>query len=348
MTTPDASLPATQDTRSAPAPAAEVSEFLAFYRDWAAEMSVLGVAVAPLFHTVQIEAAREPEATGEPELHWWGAASIAENVAKLQRVHDGVVTAIGEHDHCVRHHGIRETLQYLWRFRNDQVAVAAVLVAASLRARLFVSCDGYEPVAEDHAARAAFERCSWLYESALAYLKSVDASFAGWWPTLKLTLPEPVGVRPAPEDLAKVLAREHAVLLRDWVPVSVEPVFDAARAAAVRSKTGHRSAAWYEGRRRKAAERYAAERAERLANEASRSSRWAALTDAELERLVWTKATRLIAKEYGVSDVAFAKRCKKAGIAKPPRGFWRKVEKGYIPHPNGVRPGSDVLAKCAA
>lgn len=65
-------------------------------------------------------------------------------------------------------------------------------------------------------------------------------------------------------------------------------------------------------------------------------------------RAAGLEATRLIAKAYGVSDVAFAKRCKKARIAKPPRSFWRKVEKGYIPHPNGVRPGSDVLAKCAA
>lgn len=86
----------------------------------------------------------------------------------------------------------------------------------------------------------------------------------------------------------------------------------------------------------------------RLQIAAGRTETWANLTNADLERLVWTKATRLIAKEYGVSDVAFAKRCKKAGIAKPPRGFWRKVEKGYVPHPNGVRPGAEVLARIDA
>ena len=29
-----------------------------------------------------------------------------------------------------------------------------------------------------------------------------------------------------------------------------------------------------------------------------------------------------VAKFYGVSDVAVAKRCKKLGVEKPPRGYW--------------------------
>ena len=40
-----------------------------------------------------------------------------------------------------------------------------------------------------------------------------------------------------------------------------------------------------------------------------------------LEKLVWEKSTLEIAKDYGVSDVAIAKRCKLFNIEKPPRGY---------------------------
>lgn len=44
----------------------------------------------------------------------------------------------------------------------------------------------------------------------------------------------------------------------------------------------------------------------------------------ELEKLVWEKPTAQIAKDFGVSDNAIGKRCKKFGIEKPPRGYWAK------------------------
>jgi len=318
------------------------NDFDKFYAKWTDAVAASGVSFDPLFQTVRIEAAN-PVAGGKADIHWWGAASVEGNVAKLQRVQDGIVTTMGEHDHCVRHHGIRETLEYLFQFRNDPKAVAAVLTAASLRARLFAACDGFVAVAEDFAAQEAFNQMSWIYEAAINYLRGIDADFTGWWPTLKIALPEPVGARPAIADLATVLVAEQAALLKNWVPVVAEPVLSETRQAEVAGKTGHRSATWYAGRRSKAAVRYAAEREERLANSASRTDKWSSLTKEDLERLVWTKATRLVAKDYGVSDVAFAKRCRKEGVSKPPRGFWRKVEKGYIAHPNGVRPGNDVL-----
>lgn len=48
----------------------------------------------------------------------------------------------------------------------------------------------------------------------------------------------------------------------------------------------------------------------------------------ELEKLVWEMSTVQLAKKLGVSDVAIAKRCKKYGIKKPPRGYWKKKEAG--------------------
>ena len=42
----------------------------------------------------------------------------------------------------------------------------------------------------------------------------------------------------------------------------------------------------------------------------------------DLHRMVWAHPTTHIAKMLGVSDVAVAKRCKKLGVDKPPRGYW--------------------------
>lgn len=45
-----------------------------------------------------------------------------------------------------------------------------------------------------------------------------------------------------------------------------------------------------------------------------------------LEKMVWSIPTSQLAKQLGVSDVSIAKRCKKLGIAKPEKGYWRKIE----------------------
>lgn len=44
----------------------------------------------------------------------------------------------------------------------------------------------------------------------------------------------------------------------------------------------------------------------------------------ELEKMIWTKPTTHIAKDFGVSDKAVEKWCKSYGIEKPPRGYWAK------------------------
>lgn len=47
-------------------------------------------------------------------------------------------------------------------------------------------------------------------------------------------------------------------------------------------------------------------------------------TPEELEVLVWQLPTVKVAALFGVSDTAVAKRCKRYGIDKPPRGYWAK------------------------
>lgn len=54
------------------------------------------------------------------------------------------------------------------------------------------------------------------------------------------------------------------------------------------------------------------------------------LTAEEMQELVWKYPTTVLAKLLGVSDTAVAKRCKKLGVSKPPRGYWSKPENNYI------------------
>jgi hypothetical protein len=49
----------------------------------------------------------------------------------------------------------------------------------------------------------------------------------------------------------------------------------------------------------------------------------------ELYDLVWSKPVVKIAKEFGISDVAIAKICKKMNIPKPGLGYWAKRQNGH-------------------
>lgn len=53
------------------------------------------------------------------------------------------------------------------------------------------------------------------------------------------------------------------------------------------------------------------------------------LTREELYELVWAKPVIKIAKEFGISDVAVAKACRRHKIPLPGRGYWRRVETGH-------------------
>ncbi len=58
-------------------------------------------------------------------------------------------------------------------------------------------------------------------------------------------------------------------------------------------------------------------------------------TKKELDALVWQKPTSHIASEYGVTDNAITKWCKKLGVEKPPRGYWAKRNRGKKHAPLG-------------
>ncbi|MFO7860600.1 MAG: hypothetical protein R6U41_05185, partial [Desulfosalsimonas sp.] len=48
----------------------------------------------------------------------------------------------------------------------------------------------------------------------------------------------------------------------------------------------------------------------------------------ELYKRVWETPVTRLAKEYGLSDVGFAKICKKYNIPRPPRGYWAQKAAG--------------------
>lgn len=48
----------------------------------------------------------------------------------------------------------------------------------------------------------------------------------------------------------------------------------------------------------------------------------------ELYGRVWAQPLNQLAKEYGISDVALAKTCRKGNFPLPGRGYWAKIAAG--------------------
>jgi len=52
------------------------------------------------------------------------------------------------------------------------------------------------------------------------------------------------------------------------------------------------------------------------------------ITREQLYKAIWSKPTTAVAKEFGISDVAVAKICKKLNVPKPKLGYWAKKQHG--------------------
>jgi len=57
-----------------------------------------------------------------------------------------------------------------------------------------------------------------------------------------------------------------------------------------------------------------------------------AVSREDLYELVWSKPMRELAKDFGISDVALAKRCRRLAIPVPGRGYWARVDAGQQPY----------------
>ena len=63
----------------------------------------------------------------------------------------------------------------------------------------------------------------------------------------------------------------------------------------------------------------------------------------ELYEEVWTLPVTKLAKRYGLSDVGFAKICKKYNIPRPPRGYWARRQAGEKVKRTPLPSGKDEL-----
>jgi hypothetical protein len=55
------------------------------------------------------------------------------------------------------------------------------------------------------------------------------------------------------------------------------------------------------------------------------------LTRQELYDMVWSKPMSSLAKEFGITDVGLAKRCRAVDVPIPYRGYWARVAAGQEP-----------------
>jgi hypothetical protein len=65
------------------------------------------------------------------------------------------------------------------------------------------------------------------------------------------------------------------------------------------------------------------------------------LSREELYEKVWSKSGIKLSAEFGISDVAIAKRCRKLNIPRPPRGYWAKIEAGQRPKRASLPPAAE-------
>ena len=61
------------------------------------------------------------------------------------------------------------------------------------------------------------------------------------------------------------------------------------------------------------------------------SQNYITLSRSKLYELVWTTPVTELAKRFGISDVALAKRCRAINIPLPPRGYWARIAAGQTP-----------------
>jgi hypothetical protein len=67
------------------------------------------------------------------------------------------------------------------------------------------------------------------------------------------------------------------------------------------------------------------------------------LTRQELHDLVWSTPGSKLSEQFGVSDVAIAKRCKRLGLPRPSRGYWAKLGAGKKLRKPPLPPTADEL-----
>jgi hypothetical protein len=232
--------------------------------------------------------------------------------------------------------GELETIRMLWEGQGNSHEVCAILISASLFSRM-------------HSSRGIYPRDSWPPYTCVSVLdqwaNDASGSVTAWHHACTQVIPEQL-----PDhdykietlgELVNYLAEEHAAIISRYTAVIVD--FKSTPNPFVSKTLKDRDAEqWLHHRQwkqdyeaRKATEQA---RERELRNLHPRIDEWPNISREELERLVWSKPTTLLAADFGVSDTAVSKKWRLEGIRKPPRGFWARVDSGKIPHPRGQPP----------
>jgi len=298
---------------------------------WASAMQGMESSVADPVLNVALHDPHAPSGR-EPELHWWPKNSLLHLQTQAQadllpgpRNPAPAITRLRA--------GQRETLRQLLNAQGDPDRVAAIMIAASLHP-IVTSYIGFRGGLAPGWPR-------WLSPSRIYDPAIERIGCHPWTRAQSYVLPflardlcrNYTSVRVAVESIAM---ESRLVLLQyQAVQIVFGPDIDPRVRDRAKEIQAERNAEVVRARE--------LERQKRVQQEAFRrthpkSQGWPYLGRADLERLVWSKPTVEIAREFGVSDSAVGKRCRDLGVRKPPRGFWARVEAGREPHPHGVAP----------
>lgn len=306
------------------------------FRAWSYRLNDFCATLDPLFQPILVHDPANPRGR-EPKLSWWPTKSIRALHENCQRHLDHWPNTVGlVHPSTYdTRQGEIDTLHYLWENKDNQEKVAAILFAGSLFPRMGSSRARYP---DNWPKRWCVKiLADWAYVTwtgsrcpSMWHLSCTDV--------LPVVNQDYIYKLDTVNALVRYLAEEHASLLLQYRPVVIEygPNRDPFIARTLQKEYQAEKEQQVELEKRWKQEKAEEEqRREKLRREHPRWGDWPSISDAELEQLVWSKPTTQIAKEFGISDVAIGKRCKNAGIPKPKPGFWRKVEAGQLPHPNG-------------
>jgi hypothetical protein len=304
---------------------------------WLSRISESPVSLEPLFTRMEIHDPAAPVGR-HYELSWWPASLVPEMYLRLQdhlNKYPGKVGPVHP-DYFHTRSGELETLSMLWEGQGNSHEVCAILISASLFSRM-------------HSSRGIYPRDSWPPYACVSALdqwaNNASGGVTAWHHACTQVIPEQL---PDYEckietlgELVNYLAEEHAAIISRYTAVIVD--FKNSPNPLVSKTLKDRDAErWLRHRQwkqdfeaRKASEQG---RERELRNLHPRIDEWPNISSEELERLVWSKPTRLVAADFGVSDTAISKKCRLEGIKKPPHGFWARVNSGKIPHPRGKLP----------
>ena len=332
---------------------------------WIQRMRGLGVDPANLLAEVEMDMGQVGRGTYPDAYVWWRQDQVATGYDQAQRFWFDHPNTNGMLDETEHHEatggGGALTLSHLTAANGDPMMTGAILFVATMMTLERVEAERVG------ISFAQYRMLSAINSAARTYCHEHEFGRLYRHP-IKYALPQsPIGAHryvyagadapPAPPSGAHAtdvkramrwMAECHAAFFQRWrptrvrFPVVMQPAWQdrietlrkahLARKAANAAQAAQRQQEWDEQRRAEQAARQA------FLAKHPRHEQWRGISDEVLTRDIWSKPTWELADEFGISDVAIAKECRKRGIPKPERGFWNKVTAGKLPHPNGVPP----------